>query len=678
MEPLDPRMLLAVNFSFNILDPSGKYNSLRPKLQALLNAAGEEWSTHMQGNANLQYDVSFSETAPTPLHNQPPILADGAAKSAQIVHNDVLTGLPVYRVGTMTEVVTGDDPNGARADAGITIYGPNIDKWFFETDFNRRSAPIPVGQFDGYTVLLHELAHSLGFASTRDPVGEIPSVGMYTFDQHVKVFRPGFLSYGLFAFEQEQAGFPNPANDITVEIYGNSVAMEIGNPNHLGTGSPSDAILRNPTVAASFINIPPELLDDLSTDLMGGPIYPGERKTISRLDLAILRDAGLPVDVTPIEPEGLYTINGTGFGDVIDVSSQNNNLLIRVNKTSTSILGDDPLAPIITAIVINGLNGNDVITISGNAPAVAINGGAGHDTIFGGPRGDSIYGGGGNDLIYGIGGGDFIRGGEGDDSIYGQGGSDRLFGNGGRDFLDGGLQTDRVYGGNSNDTVVGGTEDDFLYGEAGADVLSGAGGKDRMDGGLGADIFYGGAGNDSVDYSRSPAAVRVSIDGVADDGTDGEQDNIIDSENVIGSNFDDLLIGDPGRNSLIGGAGNDTLDGDGFHDTLEGNGGNDELRGSDGHDSLFGGAGTDLLIGGSGLDHMLGDDGDDTFDAEDDEIDTLEGGAGDDTATGDLNDVMSGIETTNLDNPPPLPAPLPLATSRAAQSVLLEEEEPWL
>ena len=50
------------------------------KVVTLLNAAGEEWSTHMQGNANLQYDVSFSETAPTPLHNQPPILADGAAK----------------------------------------------------------------------------------------------------------------------------------------------------------------------------------------------------------------------------------------------------------------------------------------------------------------------------------------------------------------------------------------------------------------------------------------------------------------------------------------------------------------------------------------------------------------------------------------------------------------------
>ncbi|MEO6435128.1 MAG: hypothetical protein ABIP55_05135, partial [Tepidisphaeraceae bacterium] len=198
MEPLDSRTLLAVNFSFNIIDPQEQFKSIRPKLQAILNAAGAEWSTHLQGNASLQYDVGFSNTAP-PFRTIE--LASGAAKSAQVIETDAFTGLDVYRVGTMTEIVTGTDPNGLKADAGITIFGPNIGQWFFETDFNRRNAPIPAGLIDGYTAILHEIGHSLGFASTRNAVGALPSVGMYTFDQHVNVFAPGFLQYGKFGFE---------------------------------------------------------------------------------------------------------------------------------------------------------------------------------------------------------------------------------------------------------------------------------------------------------------------------------------------------------------------------------------------------------------------------------------------------------------------------------------------
>src|SRR5690242_8434932 len=64
VEPLDRRTLLSVAFKFNIVDPTNKYASIRNDLQAQLNAAGAEWSTHLLGNATLEYDVNFSEAAP--------------------------------------------------------------------------------------------------------------------------------------------------------------------------------------------------------------------------------------------------------------------------------------------------------------------------------------------------------------------------------------------------------------------------------------------------------------------------------------------------------------------------------------------------------------------------------------------------------------------------------------
>src|SRR5262245_49755039 len=62
VEALDRRTLLAVSFKFNIIDPTDKYKSVRTQLQTVLAAAAHEWSTHLSGNASLEYDVAFSET----------------------------------------------------------------------------------------------------------------------------------------------------------------------------------------------------------------------------------------------------------------------------------------------------------------------------------------------------------------------------------------------------------------------------------------------------------------------------------------------------------------------------------------------------------------------------------------------------------------------------------------
>jgi Ca2+-binding RTX toxin-like protein len=649
MEPLDDRTMLAVSFEFTIDDPSGKYKTTIPKLQKLLEAAGHEWSTHLNGTAKLEYLVGIVDAFPPGGPTRPgvqPVLAQGSAKSAEIIRTDPITAINTFQVGTALEIADGVDRNGTRPDAGITIWGKNLGVWYFEEDTNTRNAPIPEQYYDGYTILLHEMAHTLGFTSTRNAVGEIPSLGQYAFDEHLSVLSPGFFSFGIggLIFDPDTGNLiADPTSDNAFKAYNGSISMQIGNPTHLGAGR---------FVDPGFINQFPDFfvdqffVDDLQTDLMSGVINPGDRRVISRLDLAMLADADVPVNLTPTEPAGLYQVNGTGLSDRIDVSLSNGTLLIRVNNSVQSFPPEQ--ANEISNIVINGLNGNDTITVTGNFPGVAINGGAGADTIYGGPKADALYGGGGHDYIIGGPGNDLLRGGDGNDTILGQGGSDRILGDAGSDLLNGGVQTDRISGGPNGDNIIGATEDDFLFGDSGNDILSGAGGKDRMEGGLGSDTFYGGQGNDSVDYSRSQGPVEASIDRSPDDGVAGEADNIMDSENIIGSSFDDTLVGSEGGDGLIGGAGNDLVIGAGGHDFLEGNNGVDTIDGGGGNDVMDGGDGNDSMIGGPGLDNFIGNLGDDEFLARDAETDTLNGDDGQDTVSGDEDDVLFNVEVTDL------------------------------
>lgn len=133
--------------------------------------------------------------------------------------------------------------------------------------------------------------------------------------------------------------------------------------------------------------------------------------------------------------------------------------------------------------------------------------------------------------------------------------------------------------------IDGGAGDDVLSGSSRADTINGGDDNDVIAGQGGADQLSGGNGRDTVGYADYTANVNVSLNGVADDGAAGENDNVAaDFENING------------------GAGNDTLTGNAYANVINGNGGNDSIVGYDGHDTLSGGAGNDTIEGDSSLD----------------------------------------------------------------------------
>ncbi len=281
-----------------------------------------------------------------------------------------------------------------------------------------------------------------------------------------------------------------------------------------------------------------------------------------------------------------------------------------------------------------GSNFNDSLT--GDAGANRLDGGLGDDFLIGGLGDDQLIGGGGIDTVdYGaalagvivdlkIG---LVSGGAGADSLSG-------------------IET--VIGSAFNDRLTGFTSDNLLDGGDGDDQLNGFGGYDSLYGGLGNDLLIGGAGNDRIDggAGRDTASYRgaIAIGSVTvnlltgtSSGAQGV-DTLVRIDNLIGSDFDDVLTGDKGVNQIAGGAGNDSLDGGLGIDTVSYAGTASAVTVSLLAGQATGGAGTDQLLG---FENIIGSEFGDSL-TGDGGANVLVGGAGD-----DLLDGQAGIDTAD-------------------------------
>jgi Ca2+-binding RTX toxin-like protein len=246
--------------------------------------------------------------------------------------------------------------------------------------------------------------------------------------------------------------------------------------------------------------------------------------------------------------------------------------------TATATTGTCAAAGV-SSITVDTGGANDIIAQSTSLPST-LHGGAGNDTITGG---------GGDDTFSEEPGADVFHGGGGIDTVdYSSATTpvvvslDDQPGDGAANENDNvGSDIEMVVGGSGNDTITGSAADNVLVGGAGDDTLTGGAGNDLLDGGTGNDVLNGGDGTDTATYANAATGVTVSLDGKPDDGVQGEADNV-DTENVIGSPHDDVLIGNAGANSLSGGDGNDRILGGTGADVLDGGNGDDIIQSLDG------------------------------------------------------------------------------------------------
>jgi len=149
---------------------------------------------------------------------------------------------------------------------------------------------------------------------------------------------------------------------------------------------------------------------------------------------------------------------------------------------------------------------------------------------------------------------------------------------------------------NAPNTLVGGSGDDQLIGLEGADSLAGGAGNDTLAYvGSSARVIVNMLGSGSITVGTDTVVAGTALDGF------GTTDTISGFENVIGSAFDDFIIGNNAANVLEGRDGDDTLTG----------GGSNLATGDNANDTLLGGAGDDQLRQTRGADHLDGETGSD-------------------------------------------------------------------
>jgi len=277
---------------------------------------------------------------------------------------------------------------------------------------------------------------------------------------------------------------------------------------------------------------------------------------------------------------------------------------------------------------------DDVMDVGDNLPGgltVTLDGGPGTDVLRGAPytpTADTMLGGDGNDKITGGGGADEIDGGAGDDEVDGRDGPDV------------------VRGRDGNDKLLA----DY-WDEQSTDVIDGGPGFDQI-----SNNWVAASGN------HQPP-IDVSIDGVANDGRPGENDNVTGVESIY-LNAPATLTGSDGPDEFTtfntdagstynGRGGDDKITGFDLDDTIDGGPGNDTIAGGYGHDTITGGPGRDTINADNsgaicGYTQCRNPYGNDHVDARDGEVDTITCGVGEDVVEADpVDTVAADCETVH-------------------------------
>jgi Ca2+-binding RTX toxin-like protein len=331
-------------------------------------------------------------------------------------------------------------------------------------------------------------------------------------------------------------------------------------------------------------------------------------------------------------------LGGSSFNDTLTGSSINNFIDgAEGNDSIVGLAGDDNLNGSGGNDTILGGDGND--GLNGGAGADSIDGGNGEDFLnyfdatssvtvnlatnanAGAAAGDvllnieNLGGSAFNDSLVGSASSNFIDGGLGNDTILGLDGDDNLQGGLGNDMLDGGSgANDRVEYGQSSgaivvnltagtatgsagsdtllnieniggtgfaDSLTGNDANNNIDGSAGNDTIFGLGGNDFLQGGMGDDSIDGGAGTgDTADYFFSAASSAINVNlatGLVTGG--GGNDTLTGIENISGSAFNDIIVGDANANYFDGRDGNDSMSGGAGRDTFQAGAGNDTMDG---------------------------------------------------------------------------------------------------
>jgi Ca2+-binding RTX toxin-like protein len=446
------------------------------------------------------------------------------------------------------------------------------DTWFVND--GTFDAPQP-GNFADWTIM-HEVGHAMGFKHSHEP-------GL--FGDRV----PDWVEVAL-------TGVDGPSLDASKD------SLEFSIMTYLGGPAPNGSLTANPEAFGHPQSL--MMLDIQAVQYMYGANFNHNSgdTTYSWDPFTGTMSINGVQQRTPGANRVFMTIwdgNGT---DTYDLSNYSTGVSINLQPGEWTTTSTDQLADLDgggdrTSGLARG-NVANALLFQGDTRSMIENaiGGAGSDTLVGNDLGNSLIGNAGNDSLAGLLGDDILEGGSGNDLIDGGDGIDTVNYTSSPSSVFANLDATNAYSNTSGandleptftvgagqasdgfgftdtlqnlENVVGSAHNDVLIGNQQDNTIQGLDGNDVLIGNAGNDVMDGGNGIDTVSYRRDPSAVNVNL--ASQSATDGfgNLDQLQTIENVIGSAFDDIIVGDGGANTLIGERGNDRLDGGGGNDTV--------------------------------------------------------------------------------------------------------------
>ncbi|MCA0257005.1 MAG: cadherin domain-containing protein, partial [Proteobacteria bacterium] len=544
------------------------------------------------------------------------------------------------------------EPNNHKADS------EEDDSKKSDADFNDNTSTAPIITKKMYDEPPSTSASSSSSSKSSDatgpgnydiPVPEITAKLFGIVDHQESNHADGLTVRGALALDPADTDESYAVQAAVDTITGTSGSDEIyaDDPTYAGYGNTSRSVefeVKMPNASWDITGVKVSGLPDgysiVGAQLVDGsyviPINPDEPEKFT-----VALQYVLPVGATPNE-DGFYSFFSLKF----DFDIENTYSGSEATTSGTVLFGIRDVNSEAEAEYEDPLTERPIYVLWSKPPGSIVNGGAGDDVIMAGAGNDILTGGSGDDVL-----------------SYRQSNA----------AVNVDLESNTVSGGYAQGDTISGFEG--VEGSRFADELRGTTGDNILAGGAGADILDGRAGNDTARYDNSTDGVTVNLVTGTGSGGDAQGDTLISIENIAGSGFADVLIGDGGDNQLYGLAGNDRLVGGAGGDLLDGGAGTDTADYSGGAsgivvdlaagvgsagdamgdqlisiEKVIGSAFDDQIFGSATDETLVGGDGDDLLDGRDGN-DTLQGGTGNDVLRGgagaDALDGGAGIDTAD-------------------------------
>ncbi len=299
-------------FTVVIGSTGGVAQSVIETVAGLVQEAANVWARYIDlGTTSLEIELSFDSLGGTTL----------ASGGSDFFFQTSGQFAGFFQATSALELQDGVDRNGqGNADLFVTIDADRLSNGEFFLG-GPNGGGVPNNQFDLFSIVLHELAHGLGFLG----FGEGPGGDESVFDS--------------FVSDEGDAG-----------------------------------LFFNGPEAVALVGGPLQLVDDshvdLGNDLLHDTIGRGNRRPISNIDVSVLQDIGLPILGPTSGDDVLYGFEFINLGSGIASG----------NDVIDLLAGDDLYFGLSGNDTINGGDGDDVI-VAGTGSDI-ISGGAGSDVFW--------------------------------------------------------------------------------------------------------------------------------------------------------------------------------------------------------------------------------------------------------------------------------------------------------